>query len=184
MEVCEIKKEGGILKKTDESKKVGESKKKNIILKKVDAEMKKRFPVISAIVIKNSVDRVLKKFPSLKRFAMEYETAYRIFLCCCVLGHRHELKLCGPGEVIDELWHSHILHSEQYQFHCNKIFGSYLHHNPEDKHAQKKDVGQSALVEMINFLSSFEPWLKDAVEVIKIFNDPKLIACVCGALPF
>jgi len=34
-----------------------------------------------------------------------------------------------PSYEIDEVWHSHILHSEHYVAFCEKVFGEYLHHH-------------------------------------------------------
>ena len=88
------------------------------------------------------------------------------------------MQLCGPGDVVDKIWHSHILHSEQYHFQCNKIFGSYLHHTPDETHSEKKD--ESALLEIINCLIlKGHNWLKFCVPLVKIFMNRDLIKCPC-----
>lgn len=35
-----------------------------------------------------------------------------------------------PTREIDEFWHNHILHTQQYFQDCARIFGYYLHHQP------------------------------------------------------
>jgi hypothetical protein len=35
-----------------------------------------------------------------------------------------------PSLEIEEIWHHHILHTEQYHRDCQYIFGGYLHHFP------------------------------------------------------
>lgn len=35
-----------------------------------------------------------------------------------------------PGQLIDEVWHNHILQSKQYFEDCNKLFGAYFYHEP------------------------------------------------------
>ncbi|MBY0544084.1 MAG: glycine-rich domain-containing protein-like [Gammaproteobacteria bacterium] len=35
-----------------------------------------------------------------------------------------------PSHEIDEVWHAHILHTEEYSSFCTKIYGCFLHHHP------------------------------------------------------
>jgi hypothetical protein len=35
-----------------------------------------------------------------------------------------------PPQDIDEVWHRHILHTEQYQRDCMSLFGRFIHHRP------------------------------------------------------
>ncbi len=35
-----------------------------------------------------------------------------------------------PTKEIDEFWHNHILHTENYMNNCALLFGKYLHHKP------------------------------------------------------
>ena len=35
-----------------------------------------------------------------------------------------------PSKDIDEVWHAHILHTEEYMNFCEFFFGKYLHHQP------------------------------------------------------
>ena len=41
--------------------------------------------------------------------------------------------LLPPSNDIDEVWHAHILHTEDYTTFCLKVFGYFLHHHPHLK---------------------------------------------------
>ena len=36
-----------------------------------------------------------------------------------------------PSELVDEIWHDHILHTKRYMADCQTLFGRYMHHLPE-----------------------------------------------------
>lgn len=51
---------------------------------------------------------------------------YRIFLYVCIqFEGTHE-----PTEMVDEVWHDHILHTQQYMADCQRVAGRYIHHGP------------------------------------------------------
>jgi len=35
-----------------------------------------------------------------------------------------------PSIDVDEVWHAHILHTEEYLAFCKQVFGGFLHHHP------------------------------------------------------
>lgn len=41
-----------------------------------------------------------------------------------------EHYILPPSIDIDEVWHAHILHTEDYIEFCSKVFGYFLHHHP------------------------------------------------------
>lgn len=45
-------------------------------------------------------------------------------------GNEYELP---PSRDIDEAWHAHILHTEDYMKFCQQAFGEYLHHHPHTR---------------------------------------------------
>jgi hypothetical protein len=47
-----------------------------------------------------------------------------------VYKYRRQEDHLPPSLEIDEIWHHHILHTEQYHKDCQFIFGGYLHHFP------------------------------------------------------
>lgn len=50
-----------------------------------------------------------------------------------------------PSREIDEVWHNHILHTEQYVRDCENIFGSYLHHRPSSPEENPQQLAQQYL---------------------------------------
>jgi hypothetical protein len=52
---------------------------------------------------------------------------YRNFLWLC---YKHGSPLAAIGRDSDDLWHLHILDTPKYTRDCEKIFGSYLSHQP------------------------------------------------------
>jgi hypothetical protein len=55
------------------------------------------------------------------------EAEYRKFLAMQLAFPGTEIVPC---ELVDEMWHQHILDTQAYHEDCNAIFGSYLHHYP------------------------------------------------------
>jgi hypothetical protein len=43
---------------------------------------------------------------------------------------RKEIPTLGPTKQIDEIWHAHILYTQDYLKFCDKVFGHYLDHLP------------------------------------------------------
>jgi hypothetical protein len=41
-----------------------------------------------------------------------------------------------PTKEIDEVWHNHILHTQNYVADCQAIAGQYIHHDPSDASAE------------------------------------------------
>lgn len=39
-------------------------------------------------------------------------------------------KLIAPTEVVDEVWHEFILHTEPYREFCKRHFGAFIDHRP------------------------------------------------------
>jgi hypothetical protein len=54
-------------------------------------------------------------------------TSYRQFLELC--RRNPGARVMCPDEA-DEVWHAHMLDSSNYRRDCNRIFGSYLDHDP------------------------------------------------------
>jgi hypothetical protein len=47
----------------------------------------------------------------------------------------------NPSQKVDEFWHAFIVHTEEYIAFCNRNFGYYVHHRPQD-HARKHETPQ------------------------------------------
>lgn len=48
-----------------------------------------------------------------------------------------------PSYDMDEVWHAHILHTQDYMEFCQQVFGGYLHHFPHEG-----DGGSRRLLEL------------------------------------
>ena len=57
------------------------------------------------------------------------ERMYRRFLSLLI---EHPKEALVPSKVIDEYWHTHILHTKKYHNDCMAMAGRYLHHTPAD----------------------------------------------------
>lgn len=56
------------------------------------------------------------------------ENAYRVFMAQAKATPREEHH--NPSKDMDEVWHSHILHTRQYVADCSAYFGFFFHHTP------------------------------------------------------
>lgn len=62
-----------------------------------------------------------------KKSALKAVQLYRNYLFLRKKYKDYELP---PSYEIDEAWHAHILHTEDYMKFCQLVFGTYLHHHP------------------------------------------------------
>ena len=65
-----------------------------------------------------------------REYADRIEIAYKTYLTMVVQcqDHAEDILL---SEDVDEFWHTHILHTMKYTEDCERVFGKYLHHNPQ-----------------------------------------------------
>lgn len=83
---------------------------------------------IDAIDLTNCTNRLMD--PKLgkgwsKDKAAEQVGKYRNFLKMISTG-----MTCVPTKDVDEVWHTHILDTEEYTKDCQRCFGYYVHHRP------------------------------------------------------
>lgn len=57
-----------------------------------------------------------------------------------------------PSVEVDELWHSHVLHTRNYAHFCNTVAGKFIHHKPygeettsEQKMIQSKNLFNASI---------------------------------------
>lgn len=97
---------------------------------------------INELDLNNVIKRLTKKDAWKSKRAQAAVIQYRNYLWLLKkYGSDHHLP---PSKDIDEVWHSHILHTRQYQQDCHTIFGSYLHHEPEYFQTNTIDAKQHA----------------------------------------
>lgn len=67
---------------------------------------------------------------TLKGEAINFELAERTYRRFLTLHFIHPERTIVPSELIDLVWHYHILDTRKYVEDCERIFGYYLHHDP------------------------------------------------------
>ncbi len=73
-------------------------------------------------------ERVARENPQLAEETLdEGEIGYREYLRAAKINPAITIS---PTLLVDEFWHSHILHTEQYFRDCSQYFGYYFHHRP------------------------------------------------------
>jgi hypothetical protein len=48
-----------------------------------------------------------------------------------------------PSPAVDEIWHRHILHTQSYGRDCERWFGTFIHHQPEEAAAEAGRNGRA-----------------------------------------
>lgn len=59
-------------------------------------------------------------------------TGLRQWLRCCGAAMRDDQVVGMPSHAIDEAWHGLILCTRVYAEFCDRAYGRFLHHHPED----------------------------------------------------
>lgn len=99
--------------------------------------------VIDSVDLSEVIERLVHIDKWKKNDAIEACKQYRHFLYLKKkYGDKYELP---PSKDIDEAWHAHILHTEDYVNFCNEAFGGYLHHHP---HTKKNALSIDQLAEL------------------------------------
>lgn len=55
---------------------------------------------------------------------------YKTFL---FISYLYPQLLLVPTPEIDRVWHVHILHTRQYYNDCHRVFGRFIHHEPDSE---------------------------------------------------
>ncbi|MCA9507153.1 MAG: glycine-rich domain-containing protein-like [Myxococcales bacterium] len=93
---------------------------------------------VYALDLSSVLERLVRVDGWYKKSAEAAITQYRN---CLILkkkyGEEHKLP---PSYEVDEVWHAHVLHTEEYAHFCTHIFGRFLHHHPHlAKEARSKE---------------------------------------------
>jgi hypothetical protein len=67
-----------------------------------------------------------------REYADSIEAAYKTYLTMLVKFPDDAEDILLSKDV-DELWHAHILHTKKYADDCQKVFGHFLHHDPQPR---------------------------------------------------
>lgn len=82
---------------------------------------------LDAYRFRDLIDHMMSRHGWNEEKSQEVFLRLKRFYLSCNAG-----KAC-PEPDIDEMWHEHILHTEEYIRFCRKCFGGYLHHRPFKK---------------------------------------------------
>lgn len=102
---------------------------------KINGIAKSRSKIAKAVNRTTSIDlsKIAHRLTTKLGWSLDLTTMaiaeYRRFLVLGAVKSQREWHLV-PTQVIDEVWHAHILHTRQYVRDCEAIFGHYFHHSP------------------------------------------------------
>lgn len=109
------------------------------------------------------LDFVTKRFSEEQQvtpeLAAEYEKEFKKF----ILLKFAQKRRYGMNGKVDDYWHTFIVHTEEYQEFCDKLFGRFLHHRPaSDSQAKNSMEGLSYFRMLVDYFRFFkEPPPKD-----------------------
>lgn len=82
--------------------------------------------LIAALDLSSVKARVAKQHPKVSKEKLDaLEEEYRGFL---FINWKFPNENHVPSLGVDEFWHAHILHTEDYTKDCKAVFGHYFHH--------------------------------------------------------
>ena len=80
-----------------------------------------------------------------------------------------------PSETIDEVWHQHILFTQQYAADCAAIFGEFRHHVPHFGRAQRNLEEDKRLL-----CNTLELWAKEYGAIPASYDGMTALTCEGG----
>jgi hypothetical protein len=78
-----------------------------------------------------------------REYAEGIEQGYRNYLTMLAKYQDHAEDILLSKDV-DEFWHTHILQTIKYSEDCERVFGTYLHHNPHVGERKPEDLQKRA----------------------------------------
>src|SRR6267142_1550726 len=80
-----------------------------------------------------------------REYAQSIERAYRKYLTMLV-KYPEDVEDIVVSKDVDEFWHTHILHTMKYTEDCERVFGTYLHHNPDIGERTQANLDRKAVL--------------------------------------
>jgi hypothetical protein len=105
--------------------------------------------LIDAVDLNPTIHRLMTVHHWKKKQALEAVKQYRNYLFLRKkYDHQYvsDIYALPPSYDIDEVWHAHILHTEDYYDFCKQAFGHFLHHHPhhgKDNTLTDSDIEQA-----------------------------------------
>ncbi len=99
--------------------------------------------LINAVDLSSTINRLVKVHHWKNSLALKAVQQYRNYLFLKKkYGKTYSLP---PSYDIDEVWHAHILHTEDYYTFCKEVFGDFLHHHPH--HGKNNSITDQEIAE-------------------------------------
>lgn len=103
------------------------------------------------------------------------EREFRRFMALVVLGYS---PLGMLGRVVDEFWHQFIIFTREYAAFCTRVFGFFVHHQPDTP--VSRVPGESGVTFVESYRRHFGElppiWFERMPEVVrKFYSQPTLI---------
>jgi hypothetical protein len=79
------------------------------------------------------IERIRSKEPFNKMTDAQIEeivNEFKKFMAIVIINHKTGRRVEMVSELVDEVWHTFILFTNEYRNFCNTIFGEYVHHEP------------------------------------------------------
>lgn len=95
--------------------------------RKIDIQKAMDYP-LSAVI-----ERYQQNYNVSLEDAKKHERELKRYLIMCAESDTHYWMF---SPEIDNLWHTFILFTKEYEFYCKEILGKFIHHNPRDPHEQ------------------------------------------------
>ncbi len=108
------------------------------------------------------ISHVVKRFAKDNNISfddvIEYEIELKRFLILCVLYPNKQFAM--SSEIVDELWHTFIWHTQSYFDFCKSTGGKYIHHEPTPGDHENLECDEITLLYLETFdtLPSLRVW--------------------------
>ena len=60
----------------------------------------------------------------------EIVSEFKKFMAIVIINHENGIRVEMIGELVDEVWHTFILFTNEYRKFCDLVIGEYIHHEP------------------------------------------------------
>jgi hypothetical protein len=117
------------------------------------------------------------------------DTLKDFYIGCYLLKFKkfHKISsLMPPNQLIDDLWHLHIIYTREYFLFSEKVYGSYLHHTPTSKDKLEKDFSyNSAMMDLFkigNYIKDYRTYSLDDLNYYKTYKNFSLLSQVTDYL--
>ncbi|MBO0132602.1 glycine-rich domain-containing protein [Agrobacterium burrii] len=108
---------------------LGDGKEIKIFTTKNSTEIKAIIDVANAFPMDKIIARYVKDEGVSQLVARIHEKELKRFLALCAI-YRGPIGMRGQ---VDELWHSFLMFTEDYQRFCEEVAGEFIHHAPNDE---------------------------------------------------